>query len=1239
MIPFEYRRVDREFIGRLVNVVSEDGESVVILGARYCGKRYLLGQLRNELKRVGTEVVVPIRLLADSPVTSEEQVRVLIEEAIRSAGEEVPPGPLSENEMFGPLDRFWAATRRSVVLMAANVDGMAYHLARRFLQGVQTRVQEQRLRAVMSGESDFSDLVHGPNSEFSCAHQYVLQYYAEDLFGEITERYAQVLNITFRQPDEAHHLLWELTGGNAFLMRLALWAVVEARARREAVPGEPVATEEFPASLKLVGIPGAYGAHVFRYATRMVAQEPACWEMLEKFVEGDGTATVEKNPPTHLELAGLLVRETHFLQSALKFSSILMADFARRYYDARRFGDLYARNGQWKAAFKHYAQLRSDERMRPSGINDRAEVEATVNALCASMFTEAAKGVEAVKMLFMGGVTSVLGFPDVVFLERNASGWHYKEEMPDQFAPIRAELEEVSLLLPTMQTETASLYQLSQEWGRHMVAAILPTLRTERQEAIIVGDIRVKNVLSRERLRLTERLLSHFVKAYSHAITVKRTEARLETRNRHVSIINSIFESLGSNVRDAGHAIAIAARELRKLGYSRVLISLVDPKHEMIRGVCDDSDNPTIDVAAETNWPLDKPGADLQPYIIHTKEPKIISDASKEPLANKDIVSAAGMRAEALVPILNRSDDAIGTIHIERADCDVPSQEEVEDLLEFGRQLAIAIEQSERVNLLQSALDKIPEPVIIFDRLARVRYGNKLAGEFLKVTTRWRRPQETQRLEGERTQRLLDDVHHALESELRMVSHVVGIGGLARYRGAVLVDRIQDFRKETVGALLHIQDLNYFYQIFEAFLLVAEANDIEAAMRSLLNATELLGHKWGRFYIVAEGDPERLVSKFSYGFDDPLFDANFNSGKIDMPRRGDRGFRTWECIEKGEPIIFCWNQGSEDGQRLYSKHGLLVTNSNPPYCARELRKRPGDYWIDLPLILGDTVHGKLTLHCDEENFRPEHFELLKVFFDGMVKAFVSRERQIKQRERWIRQAAEETMAVTAHNIGSRLASLPWLINECEMLQTGSLALGEWIKNAKRTVDTVLQTITRVKERLAMVKVHPQDLDLVSHVKWVMDSALPGKGEWELVDTADSLDASLDRYLLELVLIELVQNSREAVRSGTKLYIAISIEPLQKNSIDYLRILYRDNGPGVPETDKKRIFDYFFSRRPGRKKGTGMGLGFVRRVVDAHGGLIQEIGQEGRGVEFEIVIERYTSQADLKEDDNVSYSTR
>jgi two-component system nitrogen regulation sensor histidine kinase GlnL len=63
------------------------------------------------------------------------------------------------------------------------------------------------------------------------------------------------------------------------------------------------------------------------------------------------------------------------------------------------------------------------------------------------------------------------------------------------------------------------------------------------------------------------------------------------------------------------------------------------------------------------------------------------------------------------------------------------------------------------------------------------------------------------------------------------------------------------------------------------------------------------------------------------------------------------------------------------------------------------------------------------------------------------------------------------------------------------------------------------------------------------------------------------------------------------------------------------ISVQDNGPGIPESMRHRLFDPFASGKPG---GKGLGLALVAKIVADHGGLI-ELASEPRRTQFRVLL--------------------
>jgi signal transduction histidine kinase len=100
--------------------------------------------------------------------------------------------------------------------------------------------------------------------------------------------------------------------------------------------------------------------------------------------------------------------------------------------------------------------------------------------------------------------------------------------------------------------------------------------------------------------------------------------------------------------------------------------------------------------------------------------------------------------------------------------------------------------------------------------------------------------------------------------------------------------------------------------------------------------------------------------------------------------------------------------------------------------------------------------------------------------------------------------------------------------------------------------------------------------------------------------------------LQQVLTNLMLNGIEAMKEESG---ELNITSTRTND-GKLLVAVSDSGIGLPEAGAERIFDAFFTTKPG---GTGMGLSISRRIIEAHGGRLWASANAGGGTTFQFTL--------------------
>ena len=167
-----------------------------------------------------------------------------------------------------------------------------------------------------------------------------------------------------------------------------------------------------------------------------------------------------------------------------------------------------------------------------------------------------------------------------------------------------------------------------------------------------------------------------------------------------------------------------------------------------------------------------------------------------------------------------------------------------------------------------------------------------------------------------------------------------------------------------------------------------------------------------------------------------------------------------------------------------------------------------------------------------------------------------------------------------------------------------MAKGE-INRLDYIVTQFLQAIRPAPLQLKLASLN----DVVEKTLELLRPEIENRGLTVKTKLARQLTATpVDATQLQQVLVNLVKNAMQAMTTGGTLTLQTG------ESGDGVWVSVADTGGGIPQEQINRIFEPFYTTK---KKGTGLGLMIVQRIVRAHDGRIELESHVGRGTTFRI----------------------
>ena len=146
----------------------------------------------------------------------------------------------------------------------------------------------------------------------------------------------------------------------------------------------------------------------------------------------------------------------------------------------------------------------------------------------------------------------------------------------------------------------------------------------------------------------------------------------------------------------------------------------------------------------------------------------------------------------------------------------------------------------------------------------------------------------------------------------------------------------------------------------------------------------------------------------------------------------------------------------------------------------------------------------------------------------------------------------------------------------------------------------LLTVTRIENGTMQLTLEPELIDEVAQEALRHLNRRSAEHTVTLAVPDDLLMAKMDPQLIVQVLINLTDNAIKYTPAGSS--IAVSAQ----RSGETVRVEVADDGPGIPDAAKEKLFEMFYTAQAKRgdgRRGLGLGLSLCRSIVEAHGGQI------------------------------------
>jgi len=247
---------------------------------------------------------------------------------------------------------------------------------------------------------------------------------------------------------------------------------------------------------------------------------------------------------------------------------------------------------------------------------------------------------------------------------------------------------------------------------------------------------------------------------------------------------------------------------------------------------------------------------------------------------------------------------------------------------------------------------------------------------------------------------------------------------------------------------------------------------------------------------------------------------------------------------------------------------------------------------------------RVFVHMKTTSFK-EKGEVFLTFSFKEIQRLKALEQEKLESEHWA--SLGRMVQGVAHQVRNPVVAIGGLANRLLKVLSTSEAGRSYVTKILREAKRLERMVRQVEEyvRIPSLRVKRERvLEVVEAAIEAFSREAREKGASILLDTGrleEDRHFFVDKAQVIRVLSHLLDNSLEALRQIPEKRGAPAIEIVVSDREEMVKISVSDRGEGIPKKNLGHIFEPFFSTRPDR---TGLGLTFVKKVMEKHGGRVE-----------------------------------